>query len=211
MTLAIVQLGHPALRRKARPLSAGEIRSERIQTLIGDMREAMQRAPGVGLAAPQIGESLQLAVVEDTPASMAHLSERERAERERRAVPFQVLINPRLSVIDAAERLFFEGCLSAQGLVGCVARAAAVRVDCLNERAEPLRFDAYGWHARIVQHEIDHLHGRLYLDRAVLETVMSAENLAAYWSAQTPAAVCRQLAAPTAQAPHAQRGSHGPR
>src|SRR5215510_10166235 len=96
--LEIVQVGDPVLRQRARALSLDELASPQIQKLIGDMRDTMRAAPGVGLAAPQIGESIQLVVIEDPPAYHAKLSVEELAARERESVPFHVLINPTLTM-----------------------------------------------------------------------------------------------------------------
>src|SRR6478672_5834911 len=100
MTLEIVQAGDPVLRKQARALTMDEIRSPRTQELIELMRETMREAPGVGLAAPQIGESIQLAVIEDRAEYMETLSAEQLAKTERSAVPFHVIINPELTVVD---------------------------------------------------------------------------------------------------------------
>jgi peptide deformylase len=179
--LEILQAGERALRQVARPLSVDEVHSPRVQELIERMRDTMRAAPGVGLAAPQIGESLQLAVVEDRPEYMAGVDPAWIAERERAVVPFCVLINPRLTVTDQERVEFFEGCLSVVGFTALVARSRAVRVECLNERAEPVVIEARGWHARILQHEIDHLNGSLYVDRMVRRSFMTTTNHTRYW------------------------------
>src|ERR1041385_8343132 len=137
MELDIVQVGDPVLRQRARALSPEEIRSAPIKRLVDAMRDAMRKAPGVGLAAPQVGESLQIAVIEDRPEYSEKLPPELILERERRPVPFHVIINPRLTVEDEERVEFFEGCLSFAGFVGLVPRARAVRVECLDERAEP--------------------------------------------------------------------------
>jgi len=134
MKLKIVQAGDPILRQQSRPLTREEISSPSIQQLIGLMRDAMREAPGVGLAAPQIGESIQLAVIEDRVRYIADLSADELAERQRIAIPFHVIINPKLSFLDDSSAEFFEGCLSVEGFQAIVDRALNVRVDCLNER-----------------------------------------------------------------------------
>src|SRR5215813_2941034 len=110
--LEIVQVGHPVLRQQARPLEPDELASPRIQKLIADMRDTMRAAPGVGLAAPQIGESIQLVVIEDPPAYHEKLSAEELATRERQSVPFHVLVNPKLTVRSDELVSAFEGCLS---------------------------------------------------------------------------------------------------
>jgi peptide deformylase len=180
MILKIRQAGEPVLRQKARPLSADEIRGRMIQELIESMRETMRDAPGVGLAAPQIGIPVQLAVVEDQPQFLHKLTSEELAERERGPVPFHVLINPAITVTGSESAEFFEGCLSVAGFTALVPRARQVRVECLNERAEPVVIDATGWYARILQHEIDHLHGALYLDRMNPRSFSTMDNHTRY-------------------------------
>jgi peptide deformylase len=141
----------------------------------------MHDAPGVGLAAPQVGFSLQLVVIEDQPEFIQKLPAEQVAERERRPVPFQVLVNPKLTLLGTERAEFFEGCLSLAGFTAVVPRARKVRVDCLNERAEPLTIDAEGWYARILQHEIDHLGGILYVDRMKARSFCTQDNYARYW------------------------------
>ncbi len=165
MILPIVCAGDPVLREIARPLTPDELRSQPIVDLIESMRETMLAAPGVGLAAPQIGESLQLAVIEDRAEYQQRVPAEELDVRGRRPVPFHVIANPRLTVVDRGPALFAEGCLSVPGYLARVARALAVRVEALDHRGQPITIDADGWYARILQHEIDHLQGTLYIDR----------------------------------------------
>ncbi len=185
MKLKLNQVGEPALRRRARALSKAEIRDTALQQLIEWMRETMRDAPGVGLAAPQIGEALQLAVIEDRSEYMQYIAPETLAERARSPVPFQVIINPRLTVVDNTAIEFFEGCLSLTGYTALVPRARAVRVNCLNEHAESVVINACGWYARILQHEIDHLQGTLYIDRMVSQSFMTTDNYARYWQGDT--------------------------
>ena len=179
--LEIVQAGNPVLRQRARPLSVAEIRSREIQKLIESMRTRMHEAPGVGLAAPQLGLALQLAVIEDREEYHKEVSEALLRERERRPVPFHVLINPALEEIGEERAEFFEGCLSLSGFTALVPRARAVRVTCLDERGQRKVIEASGWYARILQHEIDHLYGTLYIDRMRTRSFTSLENLAEFW------------------------------
>jgi peptide deformylase len=181
MKLKIVQAGDPVLRKQSRTLTKKEILSPRIQLLIELMRETMREAPGVGLAAPQIGESIQLAVIEDRSEYVDRLSPDEVAETQRSHVPFHVIINPKLSFPDKSSAKFFEGCLSVAGYQAIVNRALNVRVACLNERAEPVTINAHGWYARILQHEIDHLNGIIYIDRMNTRTFANAENMRLFW------------------------------
>lgn len=177
MILSIVQTGDPILRQTSRRLTLEEIKSSTIQQLIESMRDTMRDAPGVGLAAPQIGESLQLAVIEDRTEYINDVSADQLKERQRSAIDFHVIINPKISFVDDSAADFFEGCLSVVGFGAVVRRALNVRVECLNERAEPITIDAQGWYARILQHEIDHLNGTLYIDRMEPRTFSTTENL----------------------------------
>jgi peptide deformylase len=187
--LKIVQVGDPALRQRARALTAEEIRSREIRKLIDAMRQAMHDAPGVGLAAPQIGLSLQIAVIEDLDEYLEDIPAKDLAERERKAIDFHVVINPTI-VEDrstkqketAAETVqFYEGCLSLSGFVAIVPRARHVRVSCLDEHGKRKTIEASGWYARILQHEIDHLNGRMYIDRMDSRTLTSLDNLGKFW------------------------------
>jgi peptide deformylase len=181
MILKIRQVGEQVLRQKARSLSTHEILSRSTQELIESMRETMHDAPGVGLAAPQVGFPIQLVVIEDQAEFIQKLPPEQVAERERKPVPFHVLINPKLTLPGSEIAEFFEGCLSVAGFTAVVHRAKQVRVECLNEKAEPVIIAAGGWYARILQHEIDHLHGALYIDRMNSRSFCTQENYARYW------------------------------
>ena len=176
MPLTIVQAGEPVLRRAARPLRPNEIRSREIRELIQQMKETMYAAPGVGLAAPQIGQGIQLAVIEDRPEYIKDWTPQQLAERERKSVPFHVIINPKITLLGEEWVEFFEGCLSLNDLMALVPRARSVRVECVNENGEPKVIEASGWYARILQHEIDHLGGTMYVDHMYPRTLMTVEN-----------------------------------
>lgn len=195
MRLQIVQAGELVLRQQARQLSVPEISSREIQRLIADMKEAMREAPGVGLAAPQAGHSLQLAVIEDRPEYTQDAAREHLAERERQPVPFHVIINPRITLLSEPEIEFFEGCLSLPGLMAIVARAGKVRVECLTEQAKPCVIEATGWYARILQHEIDHLNGTLYVDRMLPHSLTTVDNYNRLWREKTIGEVKKQLRA----------------
>ena len=196
MKLKIVQAGDPVLRKQSRPLTKDEIRSPSIQLLIELMRDTMREAPGVGLAAPQIGKSIQLAVIEDRANYLDRLSEDELAETQRAAIPFHVIINPKLTLLGKSSATFFEGCLSVAGYQAVVDRALNVRVECLNERGEEVTIKAQGWYARILQHEIDHLNGTLYIDRMKTRTLTNSENMHRFWNNQSIEQVLAELAVP---------------
>ena len=181
MRLQIIQAGEEVLRVRARELSREEILREKTRELIEHMRETLRHAPGVGLAAPQVGFSLELAVIEDREEYHKKLTGQQLAERQRQPVPFHVIINPRIISSDNANVEFFEGCLSVAGYSAVVPRARAVTVEYLNEFAEPQRVHAVGWYARILQHEIDHLAGILYVDRMTARTLTTLDNLERVW------------------------------
>ena len=146
--LPIVRLGHPALRMPAEKVTAAELRSTAVQRLIDDMIETMRAADGVGLAAPQVGVGWQLFVYA--------------AEEE---IPLRVLVNPTVEP-EAGDLVDdWEGCLSIPDLRGLVPRHPAVQVRGLDRHGRPLSYRAEGFEARIVQHENDHLHALVFLDR----------------------------------------------
>lgn len=189
MVLPICEAGEIVLRCPSRELTPAEIISPEMQALIANMFDTMRAAPGVGLAAPQIGMPLQLAVIEDRQEYIDKAPPGHAAARERLAVPAHVIVNPRLILErltpeDAAVE-FFEGCLSLPGFTAVVPRARAVRVDCLNERGEPVTIHARGWYARILQHEIDHLGGTLYIDRMHSRSFMNRGNFERCWKNAT--------------------------
>ncbi len=191
MRLKIVQAGEEVLRQRARALTRDEVLSPGIQQLIEHMRDTMRDAPGVGLAAPQVGESLQLAVIEDRAEYQREFTPEQLAERGRKPIPFHVLVNPKLTIDDYRNEkddntgnisnTFFEGCLSVSGYTALVNRSNAVTVECLNEHGEAVTIRASGWYARILQHEIDHLNGILYVDRMQPRTLTTLENARRIW------------------------------
>ena len=157
MTLRkIVTLPDPVLRRKARGITKFD---KDLSTVIDDMVETMREAPGVGLAAPQIGLSERLIVIE--------YYEREEDEEDEEA-PKKVwaMINPEIVKASDERLMGVEGCLSIPGLLGEVERHAEVQVKGLNRHGKPMKIKAKGWLARIFQHEIDHLNGVVFPDLA---------------------------------------------
>ena len=157
--LGIVQLGDPVLRATATPYE-GQLPEPLLARLITVMRTTMLAAPGVGLAAPQIGLSLAIAVVADE----WELDAETAAARERTAVPFRVLVNPSYTPLGDERVTHPEGCLSVRGHQGERARWRRVRLTGADHTGATLDEELTGWPARIVQHETDHLRGELYLD-----------------------------------------------
>jgi len=148
----IVTLGNKVIRRKAQMVEGF---GPELQTLIDDMIETMRAAPGVGLAGPQVNTPLRVIVVE--------FGDEEDDEAPKKLYS---LVNPEISRSSPETILAAEGCLSVPGLVGDVERPAAVTVIGKNRRGQSLKIKATGWLARIFQHEIDHINGILFLDRA---------------------------------------------
>jgi peptide deformylase len=185
--LPIVECGDPVLRRPAEPVGPSDLRTSELQLLIAQMRATMEAAPGVGLAAPQVGVPIQLAVLHDGPERCGQLTEEERTARERNGLDFTVLVNPTLRLTgNRGQVSFYEGCLSVPGLTGVVARHRAVRVEALDEHGQPVDRVFSGWAARIVQHEVDHLRGRLYLDRVETRSLSSTASYARLWAGGPP-------------------------
>jgi peptide deformylase len=193
LILKVRAVGEPVLRTRAKPMQPEEILLPSTQELIAAMRETMTDAPGVGLAAPQVGLPLQLAVIEDREENMKDLTRELLAERERKPVPFHVIINPVLTLESPVEVDFFEGCLSLPGLMALVPRARKVKVECLDEHGQPKVIRASGWYARILQHEIDHLLGTLYVDRMRSVSLCSLENYSRHWKGKPIPEVKRLL------------------
>ncbi len=155
----IITLPDPVLRRKARPITKFD---KNLQSLIDDMIDTMREAPGVGLAAPQVGIGERLVVIE-----YAEEAEQEGQEVKKVKPKLYVLINPEIVKASEETELGVEGCLSIPGLVGEVERFSAIQVKGLNRHGQPMKVKANGWLARIFQHEIDHLDGVVFPDRAV--------------------------------------------
>jgi peptide deformylase len=189
MTLpAIVQAGQPVLRQRAQEIDPARIGSDEMQALVETMVAVMRDAPGVGLAAPQIGLGLRLIVLEDRPEYMARRPPEELAERERVPLPLRVIVNPVLRAIaeGAPPRTVthFEGCLSVSGYMALVERHREVEVTGLDEQGQPLRLRVSGWPARILQHEVDHLDGTLYVDRMRPRSLCSNAEVSRWISAR---------------------------
>ena len=154
--LKVGRIGHPIIRRKARTVEPAMIRSRDFQKLIDDMVETMHEYDGVGVAGPQVHVGYRIAVLQ--------VPERD-GRGGRKGVPLTVLINP--TVTPASEKKVFdiEGCLSVPELRGLVPRFEKVRLEALDRHGKPFSVVASGFHARVIQHECDHLDGHVYLDR----------------------------------------------
>ncbi|MDT9698410.1 peptide deformylase [Streptomyces sp. P17] len=179
--LPIVAAGEPVLRRACERYD-GQLPPALLSRFVAALRLTMHAAPGVGLAAPQVGVPLRVAVIEDP----APVTEEVRLTRGRVPQPFRVLVNPSYEAVGPARAAFFEGCLSVPGWQAVVSRPAAVRLTGEDEHGRGIDEVFSGWPARIVQHETDHLDGTLYLDRAELRSLSSNQAMAERWTQPTP-------------------------
>ena len=156
MILKVARMGHPVLREVARPVTPEELASDAIQRLIDDMIETCREYDGAGLAAPQVHVSKRVVLME--------LDDNPRYP-DSPGLPLTVVINPQLEHVDRTRQLVWEGCLSVPGLRGQVPRSTTVRVTGLDRDGTELDVTLHGFPAAVVQHECDHLDGRLYPDR----------------------------------------------
>lgn len=185
--LPIVQAGDPVLRAVAQPYE-GQLDDGLLAELLVAMRATMHAAPGVGLAAPQVGLSLAIAVVEDEWP----VDDEVAAARERTSVPFRVLVNPRYEPVGSDQVGFYEGCLSVAGWQAVRRRWRSVRLTGTDERGAAFDEVLHGWPARIVQHETDHLAGRLYVDDCEIRSLVAPPN-GLRWADPTPARAAQAL------------------
>lgn len=175
--LAIVQAGDPVLRRRATNVPT-DLDRGLLAELTAAMRETMHAAPGVGLAAPQIGLGIRLAVLEDPAAVPDEVAE----THDRRPLGFTTIINPQYRQIGHDSATWYEGCLSIAGWQAATERAVTVELRSLDEDLAPAIERYTGWQARIVQHETDHLDGILYLDNAILRSLTDSSAYTQRWS-----------------------------
>lgn len=155
----ILRLGNPKLRQKARALDPVELKSEQMKKLLGDMYDTMHSSKGIGLAAPQIGELLQIALIE--------IGENNPRYPQARKSESYVLVNPKITILDDQTQEFWEGCLSIPGLRGRVSRPRKIKVNFLDDQGNPSELIVEDFLATVFQHEIDHLNGVLYVDKLV--------------------------------------------
>ncbi len=172
--LKVARLGNPVLRNPARDVPAEQVAQPDFQRFIDDMVTTMREYQGVGLAAVQVHEPVQVAVLEVA----------DNARYPGKApVPLSVLVNPEIIPLGDETEEDWEGCLSIPELRGRVPRYGRLRVTALDRQGNELDFVASGFHARVIQHEVDHLRGRVYLDRMPdLSTLTYLKELARYWT-----------------------------
>ena len=171
--LKVTRLGHPVLRMVTEKVSAADLKSTATQKLIDDMIITMKEYDGVGLAADQVFEPKQIAVLE--------VGENPRYP-DKPKVPLMVLVNPQVTPLSDETEEDWEGCLSIPDLRGRVPRYQNIHVQALDRKGHKLDFEAHGFHARVIQHEFDHLNGKVYLDRMKdFSTLTFLQEFARYW------------------------------
>jgi peptide deformylase len=175
---SVVQAGDPVLRRRAAEVPPDQITSRAVAQLVDRMWRTLDAVPGVGLAAPQIGEPWRVVVIHDLPEFVEHYTRLQLLEREREVVEPYVLVNPVISAVGYETRTHFEGCLSVEGYTAAVERFHQVDLSYDDLQGHQHRARVGGWHARILQHEVDHLDGLLYVDRMNTRTLCTTDNYA---------------------------------
>jgi peptide deformylase len=178
--LKVARMGHPVLRARAKPLEPGDIRSPRVQQLIDDMFETMHEYQGVGLAAPQVHESVRLFV-----AGLAPRADEDEEEEEEERIPLMALINPEITVVGNDSADDWEGCLSIPDIRGRVSRAREIKVTAYDRHGRRIEVNTRGFTARVIQHETDHLDGVLFFDRMQsFETLTFLDEFGKYWNSR---------------------------
>jgi peptide deformylase len=173
--LTIAKLGNPILRKIADPVPQSEINDRAVQELIDDMFETMSDAEGIGLAAPQVSRSQQIVVME---------------YRGEGGFPQTALINPVIVYYGPQQVENWEGCLSVDGLRGKVTRPSMIRVQTLDRHGTQLDFEASGLFAVCIQHELDHLMGKVFLDRMTdLSTLTQLDEFDQFWRKEHAAVI----------------------
>jgi peptide deformylase len=173
--LKVSRLGHPVLRTVAQPIDPATIATPAVQRLIDDMFDTMREYTGVGLAAPQVHESVRIFVAGIRPRPLG-------AEINDDDMPLMALVNPELTLVGASTELGWEGCLSIPDIRGRVPRAPAVKVKAFDRTGKPITFTAKGFPARVLQHEFDHLDGILFFDRMKsFESLSYLEEYDRFW------------------------------
>jgi peptide deformylase len=176
--LKVARMGHPVLRKKAKKVDVKEINSSEFQKFIDDMVDTMREYEGIGLAAPQVHESIRVSVIELPEDNKRYPKDKYGAAPQ----GLEVFINPTLEFLTKEVGAYWEGCLSVPGLRGLVARPNKVKVSYLDRKGNSREFIAEGFLATVLQHEFDHLDGVLYIDKLVDSTKFVFEQeFDKYW------------------------------
>lgn len=171
------QVGDPILREQAEIVDISTVHSPEFKQMVERMFKVMRKAKGQGIAAPQIGVGLQVFAMEYTGQHMKELKDQGCSDKEMKRmgialVPPRVFVNPEIRIIDSTLLAFREGCLSIEGYSALVPRAKEIEITALDMEAHPITWRTMGWPARIIQHEMDHLKGNLYIDTMMYKSFM---------------------------------------
>ena len=178
--LKVSRLGHPVLRTVAQPIDPATIKTPVVQRLIDDMFDTMREYSGVGLAAPQVHETVRVFVAGIRSRALGT------EVNDDEDMPLMALVNPEITLVGAATDLGWEGCLSIPDIRGRVPRAPVVKVKAFDRAGQPIAFTAKGFPARVIQHEFDHLDGILFFDRMkTFESLAYLEEYDRYWVKHT--------------------------
>ena len=181
--LKVARMGHPVLRARAKSIDPADIRSPRIQQLIGDMFETLQEDSGVGLAAPQVHHGVRLFVAGFAPRPRHAQEEEDEDEDEDTSVPLMAIINPEITAVGDDMVEDWEGCLSIPDIRGRVPRARDIDVTAYDRKGRKITMRARNFTARVIQHETDHLDGVLFFDRMKsLDSLTFLDEFGKYWS-----------------------------
>ncbi|HJQ09389.1 MAG TPA: peptide deformylase [Candidatus Saccharimonadales bacterium] len=175
MLLDVAQVGKSTLRDTAKKVTVSNIKAGKTQQLIDLMIATLRAKPGVGLAAPQVGEPLRIIIVEDKKQYQDNVPKELLAYQKRKPVKLHAIVNPEIEIIDAAKEHLFEGCLSIAGYRAVVPRAKTIRVSGLDRNGKP-----------IIQYEVDHLNGKLYIDIMHPKSFISEKSFSDNWAKATP-------------------------
>lgn len=174
----LTRMGNPVLRELAKEYPIEKINSSEFNQLIQDLVDTMNENGGIGIAAPQIGISTQVAIIK-IPADSTRYPETSESE-------LYTIINPKIEIIERELQGFWEGCLSVPGLRGYVERPRAIKVNFINEFGKSVTLELDGFLATVFQHELDHLFGKLYIDRvADLSKLSYEEEFVQFWNNPT--------------------------
>lgn len=171
------QVGDPILREEAETVDITTIHSPEFKQMVERMFNVMRKSKGMGIAAPQIGVGLRVIAIEFTGQHIKNMKDRGLTDKDLKRmgislVPPRVFINPELRIVDSTLLAFREGCLSVEGFSAIVPRAKEVEVSGLDMAAQPVTWRTLGWPARIIQHEVDHIKGNLYIDSMLYKSFM---------------------------------------
>ncbi|XP_018328876.1 peptide deformylase, mitochondrial-like [Agrilus planipennis] len=160
----VTQIGDPILRHVAEPVATEILKTPEIQNIIACLKYTLKKYKSVGLSAPQIGSAYRICVVQFSKEHLNAYTQQEQKQKEMYELPLMVLVNPELKITNFNTVTFPEACESIKGFWSNVPRFRAVEVKAFDENGEQINFKVNGWNARIIQHEVDHLNGKLYTD-----------------------------------------------